>query len=132
MKKIITVIVLVFAFAFTTQAQKKGGKPSTEKVLKKLTKELNLSTEQQNKIKPLLEAQMADRKMMNDKRKALKDSGEKPSKEERMQMRKDRTEAEATMNAKMASILDKEQFAKFEAMAKEKGRKGKEKKKKKN
>mgnify|MGYP000088381903 FL=1 len=132
MKKIVTVIVLVFAFALTTQAQKKGGKkPSAEKMLVKLTKDLNLSEAQQNKIKPLLEAQIADRKLMNEKRKAFKDSGEKPSKEERKIMREERAAKETAMNTKMASILDKEQLAKFEAMAKERKERGKKKGKKK-
>ena len=79
MKNLVTIIVLVFAFTFTAQAQKKrGGKPSAEKMLTKMTKELNLTEAQQSKIKPLLEAQIADRKAMNEKRKANKESGQKP------------------------------------------------------
>lgn len=131
MKNIITIIVLVFAFTFTAQAQKKGKKPSAEKMLKKMTKDLNLTEDQQSKIKPLLEAQIADRKAMNENRKANKDSGQKPSKEERKQLRKDRMEKETAFNAEMANILDEEQLAIFEANAKEKKEKGKNKGKKK-
>lgn len=127
MKNIVTMLVLVFAFTLTTQAQKKGGKPSVDKMLKKMTKDLNLTDAQQSKIKPLLVAQIADRKALNEKRKAMKDAGKKPSKQERMQMRKDRVAAETAMNTKMASILDKEQFAKFEALAKERKEKAKKK-----
>ena len=120
MKNIVTILVFVLAFTFTAQAQKKGGKPSAEKMLKKITKDLSLSEDQQSKIKPLLEGQMADRKAAMEKRKATQESGEKPSKEERKQLNADRKEKAAAFNTEMASILDKDQFAKFEAMAKEK------------
>ncbi|QXP64408.1 Spy/CpxP family protein refolding chaperone [Polaribacter sp. HaHaR_3_91] len=133
MKNIVTILVLVIAFTFTAQAQKKGGKPSTEKMLKKMTIDLNLTADQQNEIKPLLEEQMADRQASMEKRKALQDSGEKPSKEERQQLNAERKEKAAAFNTKMESILDKEQFAKFEAMANEKkGNTEKKGKKKKN
>lgn len=131
MKKIATIIVLIFAFTFTAQAQKRGGKPSAEKMLKKMTKELNLTEAQQSKIKPLLETQIADRKAMNEIRKASKDSGQKPSKEERKQQREVRMEKEAAFNTEMASILDKEQLVKFEEIAKERKEKGKDRMKKK-
>jgi Spy/CpxP family protein refolding chaperone len=126
MKKIVTIIFLVFAFTFTAQAQKRGGKPSAEKMLTKMTKELNLTETQQSKIKPLLEAQIADRMAMNEKRKASKDSGQKPSKEERKQQREVRMEKEAAFNTEMASILDKEQLVKFEEITKERKEKSKD------
>ena len=130
MKKIISILVLVIAFTFTAQAQKKGGKPKAEKMLKKLTADLNLTQDQQNKIKPLLVAQIADRKLMSENRKAMKASGEKPSKKERKKMRAEREAKETAMNSEMANILNKEQFAKFELMAKEKKDKAKKKKRK--
>jgi Spy/CpxP family protein refolding chaperone len=126
MKKIATIIALVFAFTFTAQAQKRGGKPSAEKMLTKMTKELNLSEAQQSQIKPLLEAQIADRKAMNEKRKASKDSEQKPSKEKRKQQREDRMEKEAAFNTEIASILNEEQFVKFEEIAKERKERGKD------
>ena len=127
MKNIIAIVVLVFAFTFTAQAQKKrGGKPSAEKMLNKMTKDLNLTEDQQSKIKPLLEAQIADRMAMNEKRKASKDSGQKPSKEERKQQREVRMEKEAAFNTEMASILDKEQLVKFEEITKERKEKSKD------
>lgn len=131
MKNLVTILVLVFAFTFTAQAQKKGGKPSVEKMLKKMTKELSLTEAQQSKIKPLLETQMADRKLMGEKRKAMKESGQKPSKEERKQLRKDMMTKQTAMKAKMASILNKEQLVKFEAIAKDRKEKAKNKMKKK-
>lgn len=131
MKKIATIIILIFAFTFTAQAQKRGGKPSAEKMLTKMTKDLNLTEAQQSKIKPLLDAQIADRKAMNEKRKASKDSGQKPSKEERTQLREDRMKKEAAFNKEMASILNEEQLVKFEEIAKERKERGKDRMKKK-
>lgn len=129
MKKIVTILVLVFAFTLTTQAQKKGGKNKAEKILKKMTADLDLTDEQQTAIKPLLISQIADRKVMNEKRKAMKASGEKPSKEDRKKMRGERVAKETAMSSKMSQILNKDQFEKFEMMAKERKEKAKQKKK---
>jgi len=125
MKKIVTIIVLVFAFTFSVQAQKKGGKVSAEKMLAKMTKELSLTDAQQSKIKPLLVAQIAERKKMIESRKVMKSTGVKPTKEIRQAMRKERVAKETAINSKMASILDKDQFKKYEAIAKEQKQKKK-------
>ncbi|MDX6747503.1 hypothetical protein SHK09_11915 [Polaribacter sp. PL03] len=131
MKKIISIFVLVLAVTFSAQAQKKGKKGSPEKqverTLKKLSADLELTKVQQNEIKPLLALQIADRKEMAAKRKALKDTDKKPSKEERKMMREGRVAKEAEMNKKMKSILTEKQFVIFEKMNKE--RKGKNRKK---
>ena len=119
MKKIVTILVVIFAFTFTAQAQKKGGAPSAEKMLKRMTKDLSLTEEQQSKIEPLLTAQLAERKAAMEKRKAIKESGQKPSKEERQLERKDKIAKEAAFNTEMSNILNKEQLIKFEAIAKE-------------
>jgi hypothetical protein len=119
MKKIITVLVLTIAFSFTTQAQKKGSKNPVERMLKKMTTDLSLSDAQQKEIEPLLIAQMEDRKQLKENREALKNSGSKPTKEARKKMKEDREAKEAAMNIKMSQILDKEQFEKFQEIAKE-------------
>ncbi|QOD62379.1 Spy/CpxP family protein refolding chaperone [Polaribacter haliotis] len=130
MKKIVSILVLVLAVTFSAQAQKKGKKGSAEKqvekTLKKMTADLDLTTAQQNEIKPLLIAQIADRKEMMKSRKAMRDSGEKPSKEAMKEMRKARKSKEKEMNEKMKAILSESQFSTFEKMQK----KGKEKIKK--
>jgi len=132
MKKIITVLVLTIAFSFSTQAQKKGGKNPVEKMLKKMTTDLSLSDKQQKEIEPLLFAQIEDRKQMAENRKALKNSGSKPTKEARIKMREERKTKEAEMNEKMAQILDKEQFEKFRKMANERKENASGKNKKRN
>jgi Spy/CpxP family protein refolding chaperone len=133
MKNIVTILVLVFAFTFTAQAQKKGKgkKASVEKMLKRMTGELNLTEAQQSDIKPILVKQFAERKEMAKKRKAMKESGTKPTKEERKQQRNLRMEKEAVFNTKMARILNAEQLAKFNEIAKQRNKKGKGNKKKK-
>ena len=71
MKKIISILVLVFAVTFTTQAQKKRGERGqkeskltieqhTTLAVKKMTLALDLSDKQQKQIKPLLMAKMAE------------------------------------------------------------------------
>ena len=130
MKKIITVLVLTIAFSFTSQAQKKGGKNPVDRILKKMTTDLNLSDAQQKEIEPLLIAQMDDRKQLAENREAIKNSGIKPTKEARSKMREENETKEAAMNTKMSQILDKEQFEKFQKMAKERKEKAPGKKKK--
>lgn len=130
MKKLIPILLLVFAFTLNTQSQRKERKVSVDKMLKKMTKDLNLTEAQQSKIKPLLEAQIADRKALNKKRKAMKEAGEKPSREERMKMRKERMKSETAMNTKMATILNKDQLVKFKELAKKRKQKTKDRMKK--
>jgi hypothetical protein len=113
MKKLVTILVLVFAFTLTMEAQKKGENNQVDKILSKMTTDLSLTTAQQNNIKPLLEEQIAERKMMANKRKGQENSGEKPSKENRKRMKEDRIVKGASMDAKMASILDATQLEKY-------------------
>jgi uncharacterized membrane protein len=113
MKKLVTILVLVFAFTLTMEAQKKGENNQVDKILSKMTTDLSLTTAQQNNIKPLLEEQIAERKMMANKSKGQENSGEKPSKENRKRMKEDRIVKGASMNAKMASILDATQLEKY-------------------
>jgi hypothetical protein len=128
MKKIISLFFLIFAFTLTTQAQKKGSKLKVEKMLAKMTADLNLTDKQQSKIKPLLVAQIADKKLLSKRRKDLKDAGVKPSKKENKKMKEERSTKENIMNSKMSKILSKEQFLKFEIILKEQKEKAKKKK----
>ncbi|MCI2229136.1 hypothetical protein MC378_08155 [Polaribacter sp. MSW13] len=79
MKKLASILVLVFAFTITTQAQKKRKQKrpqfTTEQqvdlAVKKMTLDLDLTDAQQRKIRPLINAQIADRKAAMEKRKNL-------------------------------------------------------------
>ena len=120
MKKTVSIVLLVLSFVLTTQAQKKGGKLKVQETLKQMTTDLNLTEEQQNKLKPLLIVKISDKELLAKKKKALKASSEKPSKEESEKMKEEKVAKKATRNSKIESILNKEQFEKFEIMAKSK------------
>lgn len=123
MKKIVTILILVFAITLTTQAQKNTGKNPVDRMLKKMTKNLDLSEAQQNEIKPLLETQFAERK-------AMKNNTEKPTKEIRKKRREDRLISKTAFDTKMSNILTEDQYAKYEALENERKEKAKARKKK--
>ncbi|MDB2385440.1 hypothetical protein N9V96_03095 [Polaribacter sp.] len=115
MKKVITVLVFAFICSIATNAQPpKREKMSVDKVLTKMTKDLDLSEAQQNEIKQLLQAQEDEVKASMEERKKLRDSGERPSKEMRQKMRKEREAKEKEMDAKLESILTDDQFEKYQ------------------
>jgi hypothetical protein len=131
MKKTVSMMLLVLSFNLTTQAQKKRGTLKVQETLKQMTMDLNLTEEQQNKLKPLLIDKMADKELLAKKKKALKASSGKPSKEESRKMKGEKAAKKATRNSKIANILNKEQFEKFEIMAKAKKENAKKKDKQK-
>ncbi|WP_405608942.1 hypothetical protein [Polaribacter sp. Asnod1-A03] len=130
MKKIASILVLVIAVTFTTQAQKKRGqkgpKFTTEQqstlAVKKMALTLDLSEKQQNQIKPILMTQMEERKAEMEKRKANKDEPrQRPTADQMFAMQNKRLDNQIMMKNKMKDILNEEQFEKFEKM--QKGRK---------
>jgi hypothetical protein len=131
MKKTVSIMLLVLSFTLTAQAQKKSGKLKVQETLKQMTTDLNLTEKQQNKLKPLLIDKMADKELLAKKKKALKASSGKPSKEESRKMKGEKAAKKATRNSKIANILNKEQFEKFEIMAKAKKENAKKKDKQK-
>ena len=129
MKNLVSILVLVFAITFTTQAQKKRGnkhpKLTAEQhatlAIKKMTLALDLSDKQQKQIKPLIIAKMTERKAAMEKRKAAKQKKERPSADEIYAMKNKMLDKQILMKKKMKNILNKEQFEKFEKM--QRGRK---------
>lgn len=120
MKKLVTILVLVLAFTLTTQAQRNGkNNNNVETILAKMTTDLDLTEEQVSKIKPLLVAQNEEKKLMDEARKEQRESGERPSKEEREMMRKNMAAKEADFTDKLSSILDEKQLEKYKVLAKE-------------
>ena len=135
MKKIASILILVFAFTFVAQAQKrekkmKGSKLSVEQqttlAVKKLTLALELTDVQQRQIKPLIANKIADRKAHFEKMKTAKKEGKKLSADERYAKANERLDKEIAMQNEMKRILNDEQYAKFKKM--KKGRKEKMKK----
>jgi hypothetical protein len=145
MKKLASILVLVLAVTFSTQAQKKRGetrekgpKLSTEQqatlAVKKMTLALDLSEKQQNEIKPILRVKIEERKAAMEKRKANKGNKERPTADEVFAMQNKRLDHQIYIKNKMKDILDNDQFDKYEkmqkgrnklAMNKMKGKKGK-------
>lgn len=141
MKKIASILILVFAFTLTTQAQKKG-KRNNDKgsrltveqfsnlAVKKMTLALDLSDKQQGEVKTLISAQAAAKKAAMQSRKENREANKKPSADEIYEMKSKQLDNQIAFKNKMKNILNKDQFEKFEKMRK--GRKGKGKKMMKN
>ena len=87
MKNLATILVFVFAVTFTSQAQKirKQKRPNltteqhTNLAIKKMTLALDLSEKQQKQIKPILMAQITERKAAMEKRKEERKNKQKPN-----------------------------------------------------
>ena len=119
MKKIASILVLVFAFSITTQAQKREKKQEHEKlsvnqqatlVVKKMALELDLSETQQQKLSPIISKQIEEKKAGFEKMKAARKSDKKPTADERYAF------ANARLDKQIA--FKKEQFEKLEKMKK--------------
>ncbi|WP_439130586.1 hypothetical protein [Polaribacter sp.] len=134
MKKIASILVLVFTFTLTTQAQEKrrerGPKLSVEQhtdlAVKKMTLALDLSEKQQNEIAPLLKAQASAKKAGMEKRIEMRKNNTKPTADEIYAMKSKQLDNQIAFKNKMKNILNKEQFEKFEKMAKRRMAKGKQ------
>ena len=139
MKKIASILILVFAFTLTAEAQKKrkkeGPKLTVEQhsnlMVKKMTLSLDLSEKQQNQIKPLISAQIASKKAEMQKRKENRVAKTRPSSDEIYAMKSKHLDKKIAFKNKMKNILNKEQFEKFEKMKKGKEMKGMKRMKKK-
>ena len=115
MKKIIAILVVALSFSLTTQAQK--GKKNklerltvaqqTELAVKKMTLNLDLTTSQQNQIKPLLADKFVKRKETLEQKKAMKESGKKRIKlsaDERFEKKSNALDAQITFKAEMVLL----------------------------
>ena len=150
MKKVVSilVLVLVFAFTLTTQAQKKERKERKERTerrekiklsteqqvdlaVKKMTLKLDLTEKQQREIKPLIAAKVKGRKAAMEKRKEFKKAGKKPTSDELYAVKSKMLDNQIAAKNKMKNILNKEQFEKFEKMNRGRKMKGKKMMKKK-
>ena len=135
MKKLASILVLVFAFTITTQAQKKGKKDRnnpkftieqrTELAVKKMTLALDLTEKQQSQITPFIKAQATARKAAMESMKKNKEADKKPSADEIYAMKSKQLDNQIAFKSEMKNILTKEQFEKFEKIAKMRKAKGK-------
>lgn len=125
MKKIVSVLLLVFAVVFTTDAQHKRKKMRKERMtpeqhatlaVKKMTLHLELSDAQQRKIKPLLLAQAKEKHAMLKKMKEAKDKKEQISAEKKFKKASAHLDRQIAFQRKMKTILNAEQYEKFKKM----------------
>lgn len=133
MKKLLTVLVLAVGFTVTTHAQKANNnkrqqltvEQQTDLAVKKMTLKLDLNEAQQSQIKPLIAEKIAERKKMSAKRKAMKDSKNKPTADERYEMESKMLDKQIAFKKEMKHILNEDQYKRFEKMAAKKMKKHK-------
>lgn len=119
MKRVFLAILLVVGITTIAQERKMKDNDLTpeervELQVKKMTLDLDLSAKQQNEIKTILleNAKLRETKIAEMKKR--KESGEKPSKEERLKMENERLDNQIEMKKKMKAILSEEQMKKWE------------------
>lgn len=134
MKKIIIILIALVTLQITAQDrkrehQKDGQKEQMETMkdlspdeiatlrTKKMTLHLDLNETQQNKIQALFLEEAKMRKAKMEEHKAMKESSESKTftKEDKYKMMNDRLDHQIEVKQKMKSILNAEQFEKWEA-----------------
>jgi protein CpxP len=135
MKNIASILVLIFVFAFTIQAQKKRGykqqltiNQQTSLKVKQMTLVLDLSDKQQQQVTPLLRAAIAFRQAAMKKRKEARKQKKRPSSDEIYAIKSQVLDNKISMKRNMKNILNATQFETFKKMYKQrmKKKKGKE------
>lgn len=131
MKKLILIAIAFIGLQATAQQQRKQDPQNGERgekmmnlsaveiatlQTKKMTLALDLNASQQKEIQQINLENATMRKAHMDERKAKREAGtaEKPSKEERLKMMNAMLDHKIEMKAKMKTILNKEQYAKWE------------------
>ncbi|MBU2939709.1 hypothetical protein KO494_09180 [Lacinutrix sp. C3R15] len=119
MKKLLVIALALVTIQVSAQEKREGRQRkadfSPEEIAqlqtKQMTLDLDLTDEQQEKIGAInLENAIARKAKME----ARKKSDEKPSKEEMLKMKNERLDAQIETKRKMKSILNEEQYAKWE------------------
>lgn len=119
MKKLILAIALVATTLTFAQDRKQGREKltpeqQTELQVKKMTLELDLDAKQQKEIKAILLEQAKKREAKMAEMKAKREKGEKPSADEKFEMKNKMLDNQIENKAQMKKILKPEQFAKWE------------------
>ena len=135
MKNIASILVFIFVFAFTIQAQKKRGykqqltiNQQTSLKVKQMTLVLDLSDKQQQQVTPLLRAAIAFRQAAMEKRKEARKQKKRLSSDEIYAIKSQVLDNKISMKRNMKNILNATQFETFKKMYKQrmKKKKGKE------
>jgi hypothetical protein len=131
MKKIVIILIALVTLQVTAQEKKKelhkeGQRERMESLTpeeiatlqtKKMTLHLDLTEDQQKKIQALQLDEAKMRKAKMEERKAMKDSEEKKAftQEDKVKMMNERLDHQIATKQKMKSILNAEQYTKWEA-----------------
>ncbi|MCW1147385.1 hypothetical protein [Flavobacterium lacisediminis] len=131
MRKLILAMVLVMSTLTFAQDRKQGREKltpeqQTELQVKKMTLDLDLDSKQQAELKTILLEQAKKRESKMAEMKAKKEKGEKPTADERFEMKNEMLDNQIEMKAKMKKILKPEQYKKWEEIHNDKIEKGKE------
>ena len=135
MKNITSILILVFLFTFTIQAQKKRGykqqltiNQQTSLKVKQMTLVLDLSDKQQQQVTPLLRGAIAFRQAAMEKRKEVRKHKRRPSSDEIYAIKSQLLDNKISMKRSMKDILNETQFKTFKKMYTQrmKKKKGKE------
>ena len=131
MRKLILAMVLVMSTLTFAQDRKQGREKltpeqQTELQVKKMTLDLDLDSKQQAELKTILLEQAKKRESKMAEMKAKKEKGEKPTSDERFEMKNEMLDNQIEMKAKMKKILKPEQYKKWEEIHNDKIEKGKE------
>ena len=129
MKRILSILVLVAAISFQTNAQerqrgpRKGQNMNAEQMAtlgsKKMSLGLDLTSSQEKQIYTLLEERAKDRIAMRNQRQEMRKNSETPSQEERYNMKVAQLDKQISFKAEMKKILNNDQYEKWsELMAK--------------
>ena len=138
MKKLLVIALALITIQVSAQEKREGkGRKAdltpqemAQLQTKKMTLDLNLTEAQQREVSVINLENAKARKIKMEARKSRKDA-EKPSKEEMLKMKNDRLDIQIANKQKMKSILNAEQYAKWEKkQGKRKHMKGKRKMKK--
>lgn len=132
MKKLILAIALVMTTLTFAQDRKQEREKLTpeqqcELHVKKMTLDLDLDAQQQKEVKTIFLEQAKKREAKMAEMKAKREKGEKPSADERFEMKNEMLDNQIEMKAKMKKILKPEQYKKWEENLDEKTAQAKEK-----
>lgn len=122
MKKLVVIALALITLQVSAQEQRRERgnhvdytpEEMAQLQTKKMTLDLDLTEAQQRQVSAI---NLENAKARKEKMKAFKgkkENGEKPSKEEMLKMKNDRLDAQIAMKKKMKSILNDEQFEKWE------------------
>ena len=124
MKNLIVIALLIFSFTTFAQETPRDRKDNTERrtleqrnqfQLKKVSAELNLSSEQQKEMAKILAEKNARHESMKVQKKAQKESGTSMSTDERLKMKSAILDHQIATNARLKELLSAEQYAKWES-----------------